>query len=102
MSTTLTEKLARHKHRNLEVVVARRMFLTPSANEDVAGTPNGKMQRMLGNCVEVRGETPEEWATGTLNPPWVEWLMGWPVGWTDLKPLETAKFRKWPHSHGIC
>ena len=19
-----------------------------------------------------------------LNPDWVEWLMGWPVGWTDL------------------
>ena len=76
-------------------------WLTPSANEDAAGTPNGKMQRMLGNCVEVRGETPEEWASGTLNPPWVEWLMGWPIGWTDLKPLETARFRKWPHSHGI-
>ena len=28
---------------------------------------------------------------GTLNPTWVEWLMGWPVGWTDLKPLETDK-----------
>ena len=20
---------------------------------------------------------------GTLNPPWVEWLMGFPIGWTD-------------------
>ena len=78
------------------------LWLTPSANEDAAGTPNGKMQRMLGNCVGVRGVTPEEWATGTLNPPWVEWLMGWPIGWTDLKPLETAKFHKWPHSHGHC
>ena len=29
---------------------------------------------------------------GSLNPTWVEWLMGWPLGWTDLKPLETAKF----------
>jgi len=28
---------------------------------------------------------------GQLNPPWVEWLMGWPLGWTDLKPLETDK-----------
>ena len=28
---------------------------------------------------------------GSLNPTWVEWLMGWPLGWTDLKPLETAK-----------
>jgi hypothetical protein len=28
---------------------------------------------------------------GKLNPMWVEWLMGWPVGWTDLKPLEMDK-----------
>ena len=21
---------------------------------------------------------------GLLNPDWVEWLMGWPIGWTDL------------------
>ena len=28
-----------------------------------------------------------------LNPSWVEWLMGWPIGYTDLKPLVTDKFR---------
>jgi hypothetical protein len=28
---------------------------------------------------------------GHLNPTWVEWLMGWPLGWTDLKPLGTDK-----------
>ena len=30
-----------------------------------------------------------------LNPDWVEALMGWPIGWTDLKPLETDKFQAW-------
>jgi len=34
-----------------------------------------------------------------LNPMWVEWLMGWPLGWTDLKPLEMDKFQSWQHSH---
>ena len=29
---------------------------------------------------------------GTLNPAWVEWLMGWPPGWTDLRPLEMGKY----------
>ena len=38
--------------------------------------------------------------TGLLNPSFSEKLMGWPSGWTDLKPLETAKFRQWQHSHG--
>jgi hypothetical protein len=39
---------------------------------------------------------------GQLNPTWVEWLMGWPLGWTDLKPLETDKFREWQQQHSIC
>lgn len=29
-------------------------------------------------------------AGGQLNPTWVEWLMGYQIGWTELKPLETA------------
>jgi DNA (cytosine-5)-methyltransferase 1 len=28
---------------------------------------------------------------GKLNPNWTEWLMGWPIGWTDLNPLEMDK-----------
>jgi len=39
---------------------------------------------------------------GSLNPNWVEWLMGWPIGWTDLKQSETDKFQQWLHSHGGC
>jgi len=31
-------------------------------------------------------------AGGSLNPTWVEWLMAWPLGWTDLKPLEMGRF----------
>ena len=26
--------------------------------------------------------------TGQLNPKWVSWLMGWPIGWLDLKPMD--------------
>ena len=37
---------------------------------------------------------------GALNPDWVEWLMGWPIGWTDLKPLAMDKFLLWLHKHG--
>ena len=37
---------------------------------------------------------------GQLNPTWVEWLMGWPLGWTDLKPLGMDKFQAWQLSHG--
>ncbi|MDP2026411.1 MAG: hypothetical protein Q8K06_09470 [Sulfuriferula sp.] len=41
-----------------------------------------------------------EKAGGALNPTWVEWLMGWPLGWTDLKPLETGRCRNAQQRHG--
>ena len=39
---------------------------------------------------------------GQLNPTWVEWLMGWPLGWTDCAVSATDKFREWCRSHGIA
>jgi DNA (cytosine-5)-methyltransferase 1 len=33
---------------------------------------------------------------GSLNPTWVEWLMGYPSGWTDLKDSVTASSLKSP------
>jgi hypothetical protein len=41
-------------------------------------------------------------AGGALNPTWVEWLMGWPLGWTDLEPLATAKYPSAPPPRGGC
>jgi len=38
---------------------------------------------------------------GTLNPDWVEWLMGCPIGSTALEPLATDKFQSWLRLHGI-
>ena len=37
---------------------------------------------------------------GQLNPTWVEWLMGWPLGWTDLKPLAMDKSPCVQQPHG--
>ena len=37
---------------------------------------------------------------GQLNPDWVEWLMGWPIGWTASAQLETARFQEWLQWHG--
>jgi len=37
---------------------------------------------------------------GKLNPTWTEWLMGWPLEWTDLKPLETGKSHCVQQPHG--
>ena len=40
---------------------------------------------------------------GKLNPTWVEWLMNWPLHWTERSAfgqLEMDRFRLWLHSHG--
>jgi len=39
-------------------------------------------------------------AHARLVPDLWEWLMGWPLMWTDLKPLATDKFQQWLRSHG--
>jgi hypothetical protein len=36
--------------------------------------------------------------TGKLNPTWVEWLMGFPLGWTDLEDSETPSSHKSPNT----
>jgi hypothetical protein len=35
---------------------------------------------------------------GRLNPTWVEWLMGFPLGWTDLEDSETQSSHKSPNT----
>ena len=41
------------------------------------------------------GSATPQTKSARLNPNWVEWLMGWPIGYTDSKPLATDKFRSW-------
>jgi DNA (cytosine-5)-methyltransferase 1 len=39
---------------------------------------NTRHQTQLPNRLKLMG------VNGQLNPEWVEWLMGYPIGWTDL------------------
>jgi len=32
---------------------------------------------------------------GQLNPDWVEWLMGWPIGWSSLEPIKDLLWIDW-------
>lgn len=40
------------------------------------------------------------WTGGRTTPAHWEFLMGWPIGWTDLLPLGMDKYRQWLLLHG--
>ena len=58
-----------------------------------------KQCRNLGEVIHGKylngGNATPQTKSARLNPNWVEWLMGCPIGYTDLKPLATDKFRSW-------
>ncbi len=66
----------------------RRKWPTPQAtdNRDRGCMEDPSIQRRvaMGKQIMLSQAVKEKRATGTLNPQWVEWLMGFPDGWTDL------------------
>jgi len=85
------------------------MWPTPCASEGLDCGTNwaslaavDKGGRIARRIATNGGPETQQTTHAQLNPAWVEWLMGWPIGWTDLKPLGTDKFRQWLHSHGGC
>jgi hypothetical protein len=46
---------------------------------------------------QADSSTPPSAASGSLNPTWVEWLMGFPIGWTVLKVSATPSSRRSPN-----
>lgn len=75
--------------------VSARMHETKNGTFKHIGENGTLSQVRLSQVVKHR--TPD--GVGRLNPDWVEWLMGWPIGHTELRPLETARFREWQLQH---
>ena len=77
---------------------AVRMWPTPAAHEARLGYQDrtrGKKGTQKSLTTEVIDDMGGRQATiGQLNPTWVEWLMGFPTGWTDLKPSEMQSSRR--------
>ena len=78
---------------DLRLSSAVHQFPTPTAT-------NTKAHHMRGSDNGKEREARSYGETGQLNPSWVEWLMGWPLGWTDLKPLATDRCRNVQRRHG--
>jgi len=72
------------------------MFPTPRASEWKGTGPLGSKShkhRLDRGYLDATVQEREK-ATGKLNPTWVEWLMGFPLAWTDCEGLETPSCRK--------
>ncbi len=82
------------------LATAVKMLPTPTAQDAKQVDPpchrNGRRKApCLGTVVNVEAES----VGGLLNPTWVEWLMGWPLGWTDCGASATARFQQWCALH---
>jgi hypothetical protein len=94
------EKRAKEKKKqgiNLQFALrhAVQKWPTPRASEYKDCGPVGSksqvhMEKRDYLCAKVKEESKP---TGMLSPMWVEWLMGYPTGHTELSALATAWFR---------
>jgi site-specific DNA-cytosine methylase len=78
------------------------VFPTPQAsdhrNRGHLGLPVTQRRLKIGKQINLSASVSQK--HGALSPDWTEWLMGWPIGLTDLKPLETVRFQSWRQQFG--
>jgi DNA (cytosine-5)-methyltransferase 1 len=78
------------------------MWPTPNAsdNRDRGNMSDPSIQRRIaiGKQIGLSTAVKETQTGGTLNPLWVEWLVGVPIGWSVLKDSETYKSQCKPPS----
>ncbi|MNR20025.1 hypothetical protein D3C85_1368460 [compost metagenome] len=69
---------------------------TPSGVNGGRNHTMGRIDEWGGSSNPLRGT-----AIGSMClPEFEELVMGWPIGWTELTPFETDKFREWQQQHG--
>ena len=76
-----------------DLQTAAQMYPTPTTGAGLCGgTGNYQQLKALEASGQITEEERRSMAAGNggqLNPTWVEWLMGFPLGWTDLSASET-------------
>ena len=80
----------RHRGKTDTLHSAVKMFPTPTAQD---ASNNGGASQYNRNSLPLNAVI-----GGSLNPQWVEWLMGFPLGWTVCAPSATPSSRKSPKS----
>jgi hypothetical protein len=109
--TTASHPKKEHKFETLhsvtlaQVVHHREMWPTPKSSAANYGRPRENDRGDLQAAVtSFPTPTANRWdglqshgvnvVSGSLNPTWVEWLMGYPLGWTDLEDSATPSCPK--------
>ena len=112
MTGAATERRALDKNQNLEVVLARRLLPTPRASDADKGGRGDLLTVLRGYETRHAGTLPtptaRDWRStetnarnarplnevlasmsgniaGHVNPRFLEWMMGYPIGWTELR-----------------
>ena len=84
------------------LATAVKMYPTPQTsdnrNRGNADTPAIARRIAIGKQVSLTMTV----SGGQLSADWTEWLMGWPIGHTALKPSVTAKCQPVQPRHGDC
>jgi hypothetical protein len=80
---------------SLQAMAARNLWPTPLAQDWKSGA-----RPMSNETGRPLREVVYRTTPGPLNPTWVEWLMGFPLGWTDLSVSVTPSSPRSPSSSG--
>lgn len=75
------EEKSQHNSADMGLALSAQVkYFTPDANCHKGGNRKGQINQQV---------------PGSLNPAWVEWLMGYPIGWTETtSPGRTTRTRK--------
>ena len=73
------EGVSAHSGDGLAAFVKKLMYPTPTANDSKNNAPPSQHTDNGRHTNHLNGV-----AGGALNPMWVEWLMGFPINWTDI------------------
>ena len=73
-----------------------KMWPTPQSEDvrDRGNAASGAVQRRAAKGKQIMLSQSVSEESGALNPAWVEALMGFPAGWTELSSEESREFRK--------
>lgn len=80
-----------------KVAMDKQSYPTPGTTGMSNGSGNCEKANKLHESGQISEEERKSMRAGNggqLNPDWVEWLMGWPIKWTALEPIE-LDWRDW-------